>query len=73
VKSVSNQRVCPGLIAPLTRIRRLVMNVTFGICGVHGMRIHVPGGLRPSAELSWTKVTYGASPADLGAASTPSP
>ena len=33
------------------------MKVTLAICGVQGMRIHVPGGLSPSAWLSWTKVT----------------
>ena len=33
------------------------MNVTLAIWGVHGMRIHVAGGLRPSAWLSWTNVT----------------
>ena len=48
------------------------MKVTFAICGVHGMRIQVPGGLSPRAWLSWTKVTKGASPTVLGAASTPS-
>ena len=36
-------------MTPAIRMCRLIMKVTLAIWGVHGMRIQVPAGLKPSA------------------------